>query len=156
MAVKYLFTFESLYLVSERLFCCWVDFVEICREMGQELSLQESQSILEPLSVSVTESPVSCAQRRAQIEEEQMDPDLVRSIIALTEQSSEASSPMYSDKRSDDVELNKMRAEAEKDYQEWKAARKLMRRLERHGSSTSTLSSPGSLNRANHIFTINN
>ena len=128
--------------------------------MGQELSLQESQSILEPLSVSVTESPVSCAQRRAQIEEEQMervmDPDLVRSIIALTEQSSGATSPMHSEKRSDDVELEKMRAEAEKDYQEWKAARKLMRRLERHGSSTSTLSSPGSLNRANHIFTINN
>lgn len=117
--------------------------------MGQELSTQAnsqepSLSILEPLSVSVTESPVSCAQRRAQLEEEQMerviDPDLVRSIMAITEQP--AGSPMPSIMRSDnDPELDRMRAEAERDFQQWKAARKLMRRLERHTSSSSTASS---------------
>jgi hypothetical protein len=69
-----------------------------------------------------------------------IDPDLVRSIMAITEQPS--GSLMPSSMRSDnDPELDIMRAEAEKDFQQWKAARKLMRRLERHTSTSSTASS---------------
>lgn len=95
-----------------------------------------SMSILEPLASCVIESPISCQQRR---EEEELDIELVRSLIALTTESSPM--PSNEEMRSvDEVEFTRMREEAERDYQQWKAARKLMR-LRRHDSSTSTASS---------------
>ena len=93
--------------------------------MGQDFSSpSQSVSILAPLD-----------------NEEAIDPDLVRSLIALTSESS-SFTPMPSVMRSEDdgEELARMRQEAEKDYLQWKAARKLMR-LTRHDSSTSTASS---------------
>ena len=118
--------------------------------MGQELSSPSDDarlSILEPLGVSVAESPVSCAQRRAQLEEEQMerviDPALVRSIIALTEQVQEPPLPMPSNqmRSAEEEEMDRLRREAEKDFKQWKAERKRMRLLRQHDSTTSTASS---------------
>jgi hypothetical protein len=121
--------------------------------MGQDISTpfessSPSVSILEPLSVCVAESPVSCAQRRAQIEEEQMervmDPELVRSIMALTEQTIETTSESMPSNNmrstNEEEDIARMRAEAEHDFKQWKAARRRLR-LGRHDSSTSTASS---------------
>jgi hypothetical protein len=112
--------------------------------MGQELSSPlegERVSILEPLGVSVAESPVSCAQRRAQLEEEQMerviDPALVESIIALTE----PSMPSNEMRSTEEEEMAILRREAEQDFKQWRAERKRMRFLRQHDSSTSTASS---------------
>lgn len=128
--------------------------------MGQELSSQlgdKRVSILEPLDVSVVESPVSCAQRRAQLEEEQMerviDPTLLESIMALTEipqQTSMTSNEMRSTE--EEAEMERLRREAEQDFKEWKAARKRMRILRQHDSSTSTASSAISPLGYNHTY----
>ena len=114
--------------------------------MGQE---QSYMSILEPLSVSVTESPLTCSQRREQIEENNMvvDPELIRAIMAITEQDSICPNPVHpsmgsvNESGDDDADLTRMRQEAETDFALWKRQRRLIKRLSRHDSSTSTSSS---------------
>ena len=120
--------------------------------MGQEQSMPPSHSssrtvsILEPLSVSVIESPLTCSQRREQImhSEEQMivDQDLIRAIMALTEQDP-VSAPMNPHAMGSEQTgvPEAMRAEAERDFVEWRRHRRLIKRLSRHDSSTSTASS---------------
>ena len=127
--------------------------------MGQELSIpsaeassSSSHSILEPLSVDVIESPLSCSQRRQRLEEEQqeiVDPELIRAIMALTEQ--DATIPMHSYLRSggpaaasEEEQRARLRAEADADFAKWTQTKRVMKResrLSRHDSSASTASS---------------
>ena len=97
--------------------------------MGQEMS---SVSILEPLAGGIEET---------KNEEIEIDQDhLIRAILALTE----TDTPVHSPKRPED-DLEQLRAEAERDFAEWKKAKRLLRRntsLSRHDSTASTVSSP--------------
>jgi hypothetical protein len=85
--------------------------------MGQEQSSCSSSSLLH------SEEPIG--------EEDEM----IRAIMALTEE------PMHSIMRSDSEQLAAMRAEAEKDYAEWRRQRRAMKKLARNVSSASTASS---------------
>jgi hypothetical protein len=145
--------------------------------MGQEQSIpsssSSSMSILEPLSISVIESPLTCSQRMEQVEENMVvDPELIRAIMALTEQdTSPPVNPVTGPIREtshpssicEEAELSRMRVEAERDFAKWKQQRRLIKRLSRHDSSASTSSSfengiphsaPARLLRPHHTFDV--
>ena len=104
--------------------------------MGQEFSTSSSSaslSILEPLKDGPPSSPE---------EEQPLDEHLVRAIMAITESTTD---PMHSNfRRSDrdtEVQLSVMRAEAEKDFAEWRRHKRAMKQLSRNDSGASTTSS---------------
>lgn len=87
-------------------------------------------SILGPLGIDEPRSHID--------EDEEIDQEhLIRAIMALTE----TDTPVHSPKRpaASDQDLESMRAEAEKDFQEWKKTKRLLRR---NTSSASTVGSP--------------
>ena len=106
--------------------------------MGQEVSILETLSVGIPHDLGV--------------EEVSFDADLVRAIMALTDDetntshhsvpstmrlnSGESSRDMSTP--ADGDELARLRAEAEKDFAQWKLTRKMARRLGRHDSVAST------------------
>lgn len=101
--------------------------------MGQEFSTSSaSLSILEPLKDGPPRSPE---------EEQPLDEHLVRAIMAITE----STDPMHSNLRRSEpdteLQLSVMRAEAEKDFAEWRRHKRAMKQLSRNDSSASTTSS---------------
>lgn len=67
---------------------------------------------------------------------------LVRAILAITEAEASSAAPMHSTMGSEGDEFTAMRAEAERDFVEWRKQRRAIKRLvTRNDSTASTASS---------------